>query len=209
MNKSILYGLLIVMAFALGMLTFSKWTENRDKQIRQQQATVLMERVREVCKLVTVEGDVSELYNETMTRQVTMYLPLPTKFNFDKKATVQVEGTVLVGYDLEQVNFDLNVNEAVLTISNFPEPKILAIDHDIKYRDLSESWFNGFSPEDYTELNRSAKEFLREKAAESELMDKAREQGLGIIDNIRQLVEAAGIQVIVEQQLPTAAAPLG
>jgi len=196
------------MAFALGMLTFSKWTESTDKQIRQQQATVLLERVREVCKLVTVEGDVSELYNETMTRQITMYLPLPTKFNFDKKATVQVEGTVLVGYDLEQVNFELNVDEAILTISNFPEPEILAIDHNIQYHDLSESWFNGFKPEDYTELNRSAKEFLHEKAAESKLMDRAQEQGLGIIDNIRQLVEAAGIQVIVEQEVPTAATTL-
>ena len=60
-----------------------------------------------------------------------------------------------------------------------PEPTILAIDHELIYRDLNESWFNSFTVEDYSELSRNAKEKLREKAVESELLDAAREQQHG------------------------------
>jgi len=144
-----------------------------------------------------------------MTRQVTLYLPLPTKFNFDKKATVQVEGTVLVGYDLEQLSMDLDVENQILTISNLPEPEILAVDHQLIYRNLTESWFNGFKPEDYTALNESAKQFLKEKVAESDLLERAREQGLGIIESIRFLAENAGLEVRVTEAPTVVEAPAG
>ncbi|MEM9835395.1 MAG: DUF4230 domain-containing protein, partial [Bacteroidota bacterium] len=134
---------------------------------------------------------------ETMTRQMTLYLPLPTKFDFDKKATLQVEGKVLVGYDLEQVDLQLDVEEQKLYVSNLPEPTVLAVDHKIKYQHLEESWFNGFTPKDYTALNESAKQFLGEKAAESDLIEKARDQGNSLLETIRFMVEGAGIELVV------------
>lgn len=197
MSKNFILVIALILAFVLGIVSYAGFRNSRDQQLRQRDASVLLERVREVCKLVTVEGDLSELYNETMTRQVTLYLPLPTQFEFDKKATVQVEGKVLVGYDLEQLDLKMDESNRTLTISNLPEPEILAVDHQIKYRNLTESWFNEFTPADYTALNESAKEFLRAKAVESELIDKAREQGIGILESIRFLAEAAGVKVIV------------
>lgn len=202
MSKYILLIIALVLAFGLGIATYSAWDNAGDREVTSVEASVLLERIREVMKLVTVEGDVSEIYNETKTRQVTLYLPLPTTFEFDKKATVQVTGKVLVGYDLSNLSIQLDDTNKKLIISKFPDPEILAIDHELAYRNLEESWFNNFTANDYTALNQSAKRLLREKALESKLMDRAREQGLGIIESIRLLAEGAGLEVELVENLP-------
>ncbi len=200
MNKIILFVVALLLAFGLGILSYASWQKSKDQQRSEQQASVLLERVREVCKLVTIEGDLSEIYDETMSREVTLYLPLPTKFSFDKQATVQLTGKVLVGYDLEKIDLDLNASARTLTISGLPAPEILAIEHELQYRNISESWFNSFTPADYTALQKSAKAFLREKALESDLLQRANEQGLGMLNTIRLLAETAGYELVVLTQ---------
>lgn len=197
MSKYILLIVSLLLAFGLGILSYVSWQSSRSPETSRVEATILLERIKEVMKLVTIEGSVSEIYNETMRREVTLYLPLPTNFAFDKKATVQVSGKVLVGYNLEELVLEIDDTKKTLTISNLPEPEILAIDHELAYRNLEESWFNTFTAADYTALNQSAKRLLREKAADSELMTRAREQGLGMIESVRQLAEAAGLEVVV------------
>ena len=196
--RTILIVVVVVLSFLLGMAALSLWQDQqRDEQVREE-ATVLLERVRNVMKLVTVEGDVSELFSSTTSRNVTFYLPLPSRFSFDKKATVEVRGTVLVGYDLEQLDIRVDPDNRIMTISNLPEPEILAIDHELIYRDLNESWFNTFDAEDYSRLNRRAKERLRNAALNSELMARAQVQGNSVIDGIRYLAGSAGYELVVE-----------
>ena len=48
-------------------------------------------------------GHFSELYDETNIRRFTVYVPMPSTFSFSKKAILQVEGKVLVGYDLKNI----------------------------------------------------------------------------------------------------------
>lgn len=165
-----------------------------DQQTVVVDKSILLERIRDVCKMVTVEGDVVELYNETQTRHVTLYLPFPTQMSFDKKATVQVTGTILVGYDLEGLNTSINEETRKVTVSNLPKPKVLAVDHQIEYRILEESWFNSFEPADLTVLSQNAREAIEEKALTSELIDRAEEQGLGLISTIEQIALAAGYE---------------
>ncbi len=198
MNRTLLTLLVVVLAFLLGMAVLTLWQDHRQEQVVQDEATILLERVRNVMKLVTVEGDVSEIFNSTSSRNVTLYLPLPSQFSFEKQATVEVRGTVLVGYDLEQLDITLDPDQRVMTIRNLPEPEILAIDHELTYRNLNESWFNSFTAEDYSRLNRRAKERLRNEALSSELMARAREQGNSVLEGITYLAESAGYEVVVE-----------
>ena len=198
MNRTLLTLLVVVLAFLLGMAVLTLWQDHRQEQVVQDEATILLERVRNVMKLVTVEGDVSEIFNSTSSRNVTLYLPLPSQFSFEKQATVEVRGTVLVGYDLEQLDITLDPDQRVMTIRNLPEPEILAIDHELTYRNLNESWFNSFTAEDYSRLNRRAKERLRDEALSSELMARAREQGNSVLEGITYLAESAGYEVVVE-----------
>ena len=197
MNRTLLLLLSVVLAFLLGMAALSLFQAREREQQVHEEATVLLERVRNVMKMVTVEGDVSELFSSTSSRNVTLYLPLPSRFSFDKKATVEVRGTVLVGYDLEQLDITVDPDRRILTLGNLPEPEILAIDHELIYRDLNESWFNTFSAEDYSRLNQRAKERLRDEALTSGLLARARVQGNAVIEGIEYLARSAGYEVVV------------
>lgn len=198
-----LYTILItaVLAFLLGLAVFWGFSKSAG-QTTQAEATILLEQIRKVTKLVTVEGDVSELYNSTKTRNVTLYLPLPAHLSFEKSATVQVQGTVLVGYNLEQLTIDLDERTRTITIGNLPEPEILAIDHELTYRNLEESWFNSFTAADYSLLNKEAKNRLRDEALKSKLMEDARLEGNSLIEAIRFLAKGAGYTVVVEGEVP-------
>ena len=190
-----------LLAFLLGALALYAFTA-RPAATQTTEATVLLERIRNVTKLVTVEGDVSELYNSTQSRNVTLYLPLPARFRFDKTATVQVRGKVLVGYDLEGLRVDVDETTRTVRLGNLPEPEILAIDHELIYRDLEESWFNTFTAADYSALNREAKDRLRDEALGSELMDAARARGNAILETIRLLAGGAGYAVVTDERAP-------
>lgn len=198
MLQKIAYGALFLVVFGLGFWIANRIYAERQEQESRSQSTVLLEKVQQVCKLVTVEGQFSELYDETRIRQMTFYLPLPTTWNFSKQAIIQVNGRVLVGYDMEKVRIDADSATRTLTISNLPEPEILAIDHDISYKNIEESYFNSFTPEDYTKLNENAKSTLRKKAEESRLLDEARLQGNQMIDVIRFMAESVGWSVVLE-----------
>lgn len=196
-----------ILAFGLGGLIAYNIFQNRLEQETRAESTVLLEKVKQVLQLVTLEGNFSELYNEENYRNFTIYLPLPSTWRFSKSAMMQVQGKVLVGYNLENVAITLDSTERVMRISDLPEPEILAIDHQVVYRDLEESFFNSFSPNDYTQLNRNAKEVLRKKAYESGLLDEAKAQGNAVLESIEYMARAVGYQVLVEGQASPPASP--
>lgn len=188
----------------LGLQLYQLFTA-RPEQRKEVEATVLLEQIREVCKLVTVEGEFSELYTQKNLREVTLYLPIPTYWEFAKEAIIEVRGRVLVGYDMEQLSIKIDSTTRTITLSNLPQPTILAIDHEIKYRNLEESFFNSFTPDDYTQLNKNAKEALRKKAYESSLLEKARAEGNTMLESIRFMIEGMGWQL--QYQEPTGLPP--
>lgn len=198
MIKRIFPIVALVAVFLLGIIIAGWFYRTEQNEIRETQSTILLDKVKDVMKLVTVEANFNELYNETRTRPVTLYLPLPSTFKFDKKAILEVKGKVLVGYDLEAVKITADSTNRVLHLSNLPEPEILSIDHEVAFRNLEESWFNSFTAEDYTSLSANAKKVLRQKVIDSQLLDRARQQGNRMIDVIRFMAESAGWTVEVE-----------
>ncbi len=168
--------------------------------IQQKDATILLKSVRKVLKLVTVEGEFSEDYNQTNIKPITLYLPLPATFNFSKTANIHVTGKALVGYNLEKMTVKVDDNAKTLTIANIPEPEILAIEHDLRYKFLDESFFNAFTPKDYTQLNINAKNAIKATILDGELVEKAKQQGNDVIDVIKIIVEGAGWKFVVEGQ---------
>ena len=199
--KKIGYGIGVVVIFIAGLL-LSRWYYNKE-QVQQKtiQAVVLLEKVKKVCKLVTVEGNFVEHYDETSTKPLTLYLPFPATFTFSKKAFLEVRGRVMVGYDMEQLSIIADSTTHTLILRNLPEPEILSIDHELKYNQLEESFFNGFTPEDYTLLNKNAKEMLKKKALESKLLDEAREQGNQLLGVIIYMAESVGWTVEIENDI--------
>jgi Protein of unknown function (DUF4230) len=181
-----------VLLFGAGFMTH-KYIVSAKEITAQEQSKVLLDKIREVTKLVTVEGNLSEIYNY---RDYWGY----DFFPFQKKAIILVDAKVSVGYDLQKMNLQSDALTKTLIISTLPAPEILSLEHDLKYYDISEGAFNSFSAKDYTELQGKAKDFIRQKAEESELKRRANTQGNKLIDMIRFMVEGAGWKLVIENQ---------
>jgi hypothetical protein len=158
----------------------------REKVVTQAEASVLLEKMRTVAKLVTVEGYFTELYSHKDYWKYDWWI-------FRKKALLRVKARVSVGYNLEGLDIKADTATKTISIRNVPkEPEIISIDHSIDYYDISEGSFNSFTPEDYNKLNKKARDLIEQKARESDLIKQAREQGIEILDLIRFIGESAG-----------------
>lgn len=198
MIKRTLAAIGLLAIFGLGFWAAGWYFHQKAEQEIRSQSTVLLEKVSQVRKLVTVEGNFSELYDETNIRQFTLYVPMPSTWSFSKQAILKVTGKVLVGYDMEKINISADSLRRRIIISNLPEPRILSIDHEVEYKNIEESFFNSFTPEDYTRINKNAKAVLRRKAEESRLVDEARKEGNQMLDVMRFMVESAGWELLLE-----------
>jgi len=183
--------------FGLSKLIFQK----KQQQIINSQATVLLEQIDKVFKLVTVEGNFSEIYDEQSMKEYTVFLPLPSTFRFPKKATLHVQGKVLVGYDMNNISITVDSLSKSIILNNVPDKaEILAIDHSLSYKNLDDSFFNSFKPEDYTSLNKNAKEILKQKAQNSKLLKTAEDQGNDLLQAVELLTEAAGWTLVYRKK---------
>lgn len=158
--------------------------------IKEESAQILLERIKTVTKLVTVEGHFSEVYTHK------------DYYNWDfspfrKKALLRVKAKVSVGYNLESLQLDADSENKVVFISNIPDPEILSIDHEVDYYDLQEGTFNSFSERELTELNKKAKEFIEAKAQSDEigLLPAAEEQMNKMLQSIELIAETAGYKI--------------
>ena len=199
MMKRILAIIGLLAVFGLGFWAASWYFRQKAEDEIRSQSTVLLEKVSKVRKLVTVEGNFSELYDETNIRKFTLYVPMPSTWSFSKQAILKVTGKVLVGYDMEQIRISVDSLQHRIVVGNLPEPRILSIDHEVEYKNLEESFFNSFTPEDYTRINNNAKAVLLQKAEESRLLDEARKEGNQMLDVMRFMAESVGWELVVER----------
>lgn len=198
MMKKVFALLGIIVVFALGVLVARWFYQQPQTEETATSSTVLLEKVEQVCKLVTVEGNFTELYDETNIRKFTVYMPLPSTWRFSKQAIIKVSGKVLVGYDLKDLKVTADSTRRQIILSNLPAPEILSIDHDLEYKNLTESFFNSFEPEDYTALSANAKAVLRQKAKESRLMQEAEFEGNQLLHIMQFIVESSGWTLVVK-----------
>lgn len=129
----------------------------------KQEATVLIERIEKVFKVVMAEGYFTEIYNYEDDKSIWNLI------NDKKKALIIAKAKVLVGYDFGKMRFHISENEKKMIIDFFPEPEILSIDTDYKFYDIEQGWLNRFQSEDYTTILNEAKQTMNDKALQSDL----------------------------------------
>lgn len=190
-------GIIFVLAlFGAGYLFALYLSEKENNVNRIEESTILLEKIQSVAKMVTIEGHYSELYRYEDFWGYDWWI-------FRKKAIMRVKAKVSVGFDLNNLKFDLNKETWTLYIRNVPtEPEIISIDHQIDYYDISQGSFNSFSEKDYNKIQKNAKEMIAKKAATGELMVRAKKQGLELLDLIKFMAEGAGWKVEVESLTP-------
>lgn len=163
--KSILKYLLLlvlVVGIVFALLQFNPF---KDRVVRQDSTTVL-NKINKVLKLVTVEAQLSELFEH---EEFYGYDISP----FRKKVIVRVRGNVLAGFDMEKIKFEIDERARTIRVLSWSKAEILSIDHELDYYDISEGLFNSFSKNDYTEIQAMAKNKIRLSAEQSGVLEAA------------------------------------
>lgn len=188
--KNILIAVLILIIALLGIKLFiSDFFSKKDHSTVD--STIVVQRIQKVMKLVTVEGNYSELmrYNDFD------YIDFP---GFRKDAIVKVDAKVSVGYNLENLKISTNEKDKTIVIQQMPKPEIISIDTDIKFENLSSGLFTDFSEQELSKLNSLAKDKIRQKALSAELVKQAEEQKKDVMDLIFYMAHQNGYKIIVE-----------
>lgn len=153
----------------------------------REQSVVLIEKIRTVCKFITVEGDFAEIYHYENVKDKVLNLLLGKK-----KAIILINAKAHIGFDLTQIKMDSDPDNKTIKLTHFPQPQVMSIETDIKYYDKSEGWANYFTSGDLTEINRNAKQHIVDKIPESGLMEQARKEALNTIQLMEGLAQTIG-----------------
>lgn len=194
MNKYLIIALLFVISVAgAWWLGFSKKLFVPNNQTH---ATIMLEKVKLVTKLVSVEGQFSEILEKKEWYNYDF-------FNlFSKKILVRVRAKVSVGYNFESLNISVDSTSQTVTLNEFPSPEIISIDHDLDYYDIQEGTFNSFSIEEHNALQKEAKNLILQKTQESDLLQKAQDQKQVYIDMLEMALKSMGWTFIVKVNKP-------
>ncbi|MBO6532856.1 MAG: DUF4230 domain-containing protein [Allomuricauda sp.] len=181
----------IILGLILGAIlmywVYSLFRKKKSKEITQQQSTVILNKIRSVCKLVSVEGDFAEIYHYENTKDRFMSL-----FRSKKKALIVIKAKAHIGYDLNKLNMRADNDRKRIILSHFPEPEVLSIEPDLQFYDIKNGIFNSFSPTDLTNLNQEAKEHIKQKIPESGLMETAKNEAMQAVLVVEKIVETIG-----------------
>jgi len=180
-----IFGLLLGAIATYWIYTFFK--RKQSKEVTLHQSTVLLEKIRSVSKLISVEGEFAEIYKYENTKE--RFLSLVSS---KKKALIVINAKALIGYDLKKVEIKSDIDNKRIILTNFPQPEVLSIEAELEFYDIKNGMFNSFSPDDLTTLNNEAKNHILDKIPESGLMETAKKEALQAVLLMESIVATIG-----------------
>ena len=177
----------LVLGAILMYWIISLFRKKKSKELTTHQSTVLLEKIKSVCKLISVEGDFAEIYKYENTKNRFMSLVASKK-----KALIVIKAKAQIGYDLKKILMHADEGKKKIILTNFPQPEVLSIEPELDFYDIKNGLFNAFTPDDLTSLNQEAKKHILEKIPESGLMETARKEALETVLLIEKIVETIG-----------------
>ena len=146
-----------------GIWGYNRWLAGRQAPEPSREASVLLDRIEKVFKVVMAEGYFTEIYNYQHDKDIWHL------FKDKKKALIIAKAKVLVGFDFSKVRLRVEGETRQLVVEYFPAPEILSMDTEYKFYDIESGWINRFQTDDLTHILAEAKEVMNEKAMESDL----------------------------------------
>ncbi len=177
--------IIISILVTLGIVTIIR--QFKLKKRTNSQSIILLDRIKKVCKFITVEGDFAEIYHYEDVKE--RFLKLVTS---KKKALVVVNAKAHVGFDLSKIQMESDTKSKTVKLFHFPQPEVLSIETDLNYYDKKDGMFNKFEASDLTELHNEAKNHIMNKVPESGLYEIAKKEALESILLIQNIVETIG-----------------
>jgi len=186
----LLFVISVFFSLLIGASAVAYFFIRRKKIKAKEQTVILLEKVRRVCKLITVEGEFSEIHDHIENKVLFSMIPA------QKKALLVVKAKAMVGFDLSKIQIDCNSQKKTLTISEFPDPEIMSVESDIRFYDIKHHMFNKFSSDDFTKLNAVVVKKIKDKIKEGTLPEMARAQALETLQLIDTITDAMGWNMI-------------
>ena len=180
-----LLGLFLGAIITYWVLTYVKI--QKSKEMTNTQSVIIMEKIKKVWKLITVEGEFAEIYHYENTKERFMNM-----VSSKKRAILLINAKAYVGYDLSKIKMEAINDKKTIKLTEFPEPQILSLETDLRYYDKKEGLFNKFDSSDLTEVNFKAKDYVLQKIPESGLFDTAKSEVLEAVLIIQNIVETIG-----------------
>lgn len=177
--------------FLLGFLVSKFWYEHKEEQKDEtEEAAVFLNGIKNMNKLVVSEGSFSEIYSFTDSKKFFYdYL------SFDKKAVISVNAKVEVGYDLSQLELQIDSINKVIIINKIPTQD-LVISPNIKYFDLEQSKFNSFTQAELNKINDKAIENIKSTITVSGLKKDAKNRLFEELTKIYQLTKIYNWKIV-------------
>lgn len=178
-------GIIIGVLMTLGMVTYFK--SFKKKQLVKSQSVLLLDKIKTVCKFITVEGDFAEIYHYEDVKERFLKL-----ISSKKKALIVINAKAYIGYDLSKIELVADNDKKKILLQHFPQPEVLSIETNLNYYDKSDGLFNKFEATDLTDLHNEAKQHIQDKIPESGLIQIAQKEALETILLMETIVETIG-----------------
>ncbi|MGB1307466.1 MAG: DUF4230 domain-containing protein [Oceanihabitans sp.] len=178
-------GTILGILISLGVFTYFKSFKN--KKLVHSQSLLLLDKVKTVCKFITVEGDFAEIYHYEDVKERFLKM-----VNSKKKALVIINAKAHVGFDLSKIKLEADTKNKKIVLTHFPQPEVLTVETNLNYYDKKDGYFNKFEAADLTELNQEAKKHILDKVPESGLIQAAQKEALQTISLMENIVETIG-----------------
>lgn len=180
----------LIIGLGISFFAAKKFIYSGKKNIAEKQSVLLLEKIKSVCKLVTVEGEFAEIYHHENTKENFLGL-----FSSKKKALILINAKTHIGFDFRKIKMTSDVAEKKVFLTEFPQPEVISLETDLKYYDIQNGLLNKFDSADLTELNKEAKEHVLKKIPASNLLKTANKEALQAILLMQSLAETIGWQV--------------
>lgn len=175
------FGVFILALYYL----FSKKSFFKEKS--KEQSVVLLDKIKNVSKLITVEGNFNEIMHFSDVKNSLLNM-----ISSKKKAIVLANAKVSIGFNMKKVQFQANSDNRTIKILRFPEPEVLSIETDIEFYDVKNGLFNKFDASELTELNKKIKQNIADKIPESNLLLSAQNKAMETLHIIEEMVDTFG-----------------
>lgn len=191
--KRFLFISILIFSLLLGAIYIYQ-QKHEDAKI-EEEATILLKRIKEISNLMVVEGHFSEIYNYKQAEKVFFGLiPL------EKKMMIVINAKAQVGYDLEKIDFQVFKDERKIYIGRLPKPEII-IDHEIKYYDIQQSSFYKFSETDFNKINKKSKKLIEDQVKASYMIPLSKERVIDVLGGLIFGTEIIGWEVVLEDKI--------
>lgn len=144
-------------------------------------SVVVVEALKRVFKVVTAEGQFTEIVDFKDTKQRMSILPST------KKALIIVKAHVQMGYDFSKIKWDIDERSGEVKLLSAPQPHILSISPDIKYYNIENGLFNKFTNEDFNGIQQQCTETIRQVAMDSDLPSLAADQAQMLLGEMARM----------------------